>query len=233
MIYAHPDLRIDLCTGLSVLAIAFYNSEVGHAAGQPAVIQTVSNNLLSVFFNVYGKTESEKRVYLVECISAYLKIASTVDVQSSFKSVVGILETSVMNGTCDQVEDPAIPPLSHTAFDLIIIMLPYLTKESLDALYQGLVSGPFLNQEKHAILQKSLQDAACIFYVPAWNRTIDGKERSAIRSFAFRRRLGSYNAWISPSQTAPVHANIAVPAECASRTCFHDCKRSNLVYEGN
>ncbi|KAL0095069.1 NUC173 domain-containing protein [Phycomyces blakesleeanus] len=110
-------------------------------------------NFLAVFFNVYSQIAPVHRGFLSNLIDAYLSITSPQDINITFQKVLGLLSQSLENPEEISPDPAAPPPMAHTMLDLATIMVPFLDFQSIEILYNGVVS-TLIEKENQPTLQK-------------------------------------------------------------------------------
>lgn len=105
---------------------------------------TKATKLLSVLFNVYTQIPMDQRNYVAEAIEPYFNISTTEDMVSTFNKVCSLLrkalDDEIKEGslTRDDASKPqpknAVPKLSVTMMDLIVMMTKYIPSDSHNAL---------------------------------------------------------------------------------------------------
>ncbi|KAI8147991.1 NUC173 domain-containing protein [Fennellomyces sp. T-0311] len=170
LLYSQPDLRPTIAQSLQFLVeknqaltrsaandedlIKAYGISKTQAAENLAYMSKFSVNYLAVFFNVYSQIGAAYRGFLAEVIKSYLSVASTEDVNSTFKKVLGLLSQALESGT-PAIHDPSMPPpMSHTMLDLAVVMVPFLDMESLELLYNGTVTTLLVKEDEPPLQKK-------------------------------------------------------------------------------
>lgn len=121
-----------------------------------------ASNLLSVLFNVFTQTHPEFRGYILETITAYLRITPSADVSKTFNNVSNLLNAELekesqqqqqtknnKKGSSNNKDEQA---MSLTLMDLVIALTPYLSKQSHNSLLAIFVQ--LLQREDSPLLQK-------------------------------------------------------------------------------
>jgi ribosomal RNA-processing protein 12 len=160
LLYKQVDLRSDICKALQTLiesnkAVVVIEAEddlvlqsrVSKIAAQKNLdhLSTFAPNLLAVLFNVYSQTLPQYRGYILQCINAYLGIATAVELTEIFERVTKMLESSLAEaGAQTQAEKQRLkqqnaadkmPHMSHTLMDLVITISIYLPRESFSTMF--------------------------------------------------------------------------------------------------
>lgn len=176
VLYKYVEFRPYICQGMKLLVES--NKElaegkldedilliqrIGKETGQSNLdyLSKFAPNLLSGLFNVFSKTPSEGRGYILECITAYLSITSKTDLENTFNKVATVLHSSLQEeaqakaAAAESKKKPArdeLPPTSTTMMDLIIPMVTYLPQSSHNALLS--IFATLSNESADALLQK-------------------------------------------------------------------------------
>jgi ribosomal RNA-processing protein 12 len=161
LLYKQFELRPDVCRALQTLvesnkAIVAIETEQEDLVLQSRVtkamaqknldhLSTFAPNMLAVLFNVYSQTLPQFRGYILQCINAYLSIASATELTETFERVTKMLESSLAEaGAQTQAEKQKqkqqnaadkMPPMSHTLMDLVITISIYLPRDSFSTLF--------------------------------------------------------------------------------------------------
>ncbi|KAF5103043.1 hypothetical protein D0Z00_000021 [Geotrichum galactomycetum] len=176
VLYKYVEFRPYICQGLKLLVESNKDlaegkldedilliQRIGKETGQSNLeyLSKFAPNLLSGLFNVFSKTPSEGRGYILECITAYLSITSKTDIENTFNKVATVLHSSLQEeaqakaAAAETKKKPAkneLPPTSTTMMDLIIPMVIYLPQSSHNALLS--IFATLSNESAEALLQK-------------------------------------------------------------------------------
>ncbi|KAI9322902.1 NUC173 domain-containing protein [Dichotomocladium elegans] len=172
ILYTQPDLRPTVSQALQNLIdknqtlaksaasdedlVAVYGVSKTQAVENLHYMGKFAVNYLAVLFNVYSQIGTAFRGFLNEVIKSFLSVASTEDINVTFKKVIGLLSQALESPAPPAAvsNDPTIPaPMSHTMLDLSIIMIPFLDPESAQLLYNGTVTS-LIGKEGEPTLQK-------------------------------------------------------------------------------
>lgn len=187
VLYKYVELRPHVCQGLRLLVES--NKEVVEGAVDEDILlmqrfskedakknleylSTFAPNLLSGLFNVFSKTPSESRGYILECITALFDITSPSDIESTFNKVATVLHSSLAEETAAKAASSGkkpkedVPPTTTTMMDLIIPMTPYLPQTSHNALLSIFVTlsdgkvAPMLQKKACRVISKLAETEA-------------------------------------------------------------------------
>lgn len=183
VLYKYVELRSYVCQGLRLLVES--NKELSEGAVDDDILlmqrfskedakknlehlSTFAPNLLSGLFNVFSKTPSEARGYILESITALFGVTSKTDIEATFNKVATVLHSSLAEeakikaASSGKKPKEDVPPTSTTMMDLIIPMTTYLPKSSHNALLSIFVilSGdgvaPMLQKKACRVISKLL-----------------------------------------------------------------------------
>lgn len=154
IVYNYPNMRGYIFNGLRLLVECnrdYVNSVTGNlqllkklskndATNNLHYLSTFSLNILASLFNVFAVTPMDSRVQLLECLKAFLSVTSREDLETTFNRVSSALDDSLKLPLSGSDNDNGIPPTSATMLDIIIQMVPFLPKQSFDALLRIFVT---------------------------------------------------------------------------------------------
>ncbi|KAF9429858.1 hypothetical protein BGZ94_009186 [Podila epigama] len=169
VLYSVPDLRPVICQGLTSLVVrnqaiiaSSESDEVlerkfqitkDEAQRNIELLQQYSRPYLMVFFNIFQTTLPQFRGYLLEVMRMYLSISTSSDLQETFSAVLVQLNTALTTVQAP-IQQGDAPPASHNLMDLADIMVPYVNAQSMESLYDVVVS-LFANDADAALQKKA------------------------------------------------------------------------------
>ncbi|ORY80896.1 armadillo-type protein [Protomyces lactucae-debilis] len=170
VLYKQPDLRVTVCNALQNLCLKpqqLLDSELSDdvltsrfqytrekASGDLKHMKQFAGNFLSVLFNVYSQTLPNYRGNILSTIKAFFTVADSKDISSAFAKVIQTLDESMdvpATGANAGVSE-GMPPVKHTAMDLIIAFVPHLDPKSADLLWEIFVAQ--VSNAQDAVMQK-------------------------------------------------------------------------------
>ncbi|KAI9008807.1 NUC173 domain-containing protein [Phycomyces nitens] len=170
ILYTQPDLRPTIAKALQLLIeknrglaksdASDADLKKAYGVSKTEAIANVHHlskfavNYLAVFFNVYSQIAPIHRGFLSNVIDAYLSITSPQDINITFQKVLGLLSQSLENPEEVSPDPAAPPPMSHTMLDLATIMVPFLDFQSIEILYNGVVSTLLEKEDQHTLQKK-------------------------------------------------------------------------------
>lgn len=181
VLYKYVEFRPYVCQGLRLLVESnkeLVNGSVDEdilllerfskedAQSNLGYLSKFAPNLLSGLFNVFSKTPSEGRGFILESITALFDITLPADIESTFNKVSGILHSSLAEEAAEKAASSGkkpkedLPPTSTTMMDLIIPMTPYLPESSHNALLSIFVTlsdgkvAPMLQKKACRVISK-------------------------------------------------------------------------------
>ena len=221
LLYQQTDLRGDLCRGLQnlvesnqALLAPDLSEDVlqlerrmtrNDAESNVSHLAALANNLLAVLFNVYSRTLPQSRLYILQCINAYLSIAPESDLVSTFDRVSQMLEAELPGidapvPSTQPQQQPSrskLPPTSHTLLDLVIALsvhLPRSTFASLFNLANHVLTNPAILKSDPQLIKKAYK------LIPRLSTSATGTEALRARNSDLRQLI------LNTASTTPVPA---------------------------
>ncbi|GAA5902774.1 hypothetical protein JCM6882_004062 [Rhodosporidiobolus microsporus] len=94
-----------------------------------AHLKSLAQTLLSVAFNVYGKTSRGEGGYVLETVGAFVSILSPAELESTYNSIEKLvdqaLDAAAGQPAISAKEDPTLPP-SHALLDILVALVPHV-----------------------------------------------------------------------------------------------------------
>ena len=122
-----------------------YRLTTGQLRQNIDILSTFSTNFLSILFNVFSQTMPQYRSPIVDCIKAFLSIATaevlssflwltnSQDLKLKFTKVAELLQMNLNNPTTP--EKTELPTLAQAAIDLVNIVIPFLPVDTYEVLW--------------------------------------------------------------------------------------------------
>lgn len=174
VLYTQPSLRPTLLRSLQTLvetsrslstssapaAELLSSFGLDQAAGvrNLAFLKSMAKNLLAVLFNVFSQVGREQRGMVGEVITSYLGVTSEPDINATYTKVVTHLGQALMvpfNKASSGAGPGQASPTSHTMLDLLILLVPFLPKESAQALFAHATGEKLIGSDDPAVQKKS------------------------------------------------------------------------------
>ncbi|GAA5831948.1 hypothetical protein JCM11251_002760 [Rhodosporidiobolus azoricus] len=174
VVYTQPALRPSIFKALqtllsTTLALAHSTSppdllreqfNLTPADGQASLahLKTLAQTLLSVAFNVYGKTSRGEGGYVLETVGSFLSILSPSELESTYNSIEKLvsqaLDAAVGQPAVSAKEDPTIPP-SHALLDILVTLVPHVAgTETGKRLFDFAMQGKVVQSGDQAVQKK-------------------------------------------------------------------------------
>ena len=220
LLYQQTDLRVDLCRGLQNLVesnqallaselsdgVLQIERRITHSDAEANLshLAGLANNLLAVLFNVYSQTLPQSRLYILQCINAYLSITPESDLVSTFGRVSQMLESELPKSNASTSKQPQqeqsrskMPPTSHTLLDLVIAMSIHLPRSSLGALFtlaNHILTNPTILKSDPQLIKKAYK------LIPRLSTSLTGAEALQARNSELRQLI------LDTASTTPIPA---------------------------
>jgi ribosomal RNA-processing protein 12 len=151
----------------------------------------MAKNLLAVLFNVFSQVGREQRGMVGEVITSYLGVTSETDINATYTKVVThlgqALQVPYNKATSGGTGPGQASPTSHTMLDLLILLVPFLPKESAQALFAHATGETLIGSDDPAVQKKSYRVLARLIETkkvlvggegiePFVKRLVDGSE---------------------------------------------------------
>ena len=176
MLYTQPSLRPTLLRSLQTLVetsrslslssapsdslLSSFGIDQAQGKANLEFLRGMAKNLLAVLFNVFSQVSREQRGMVGEVITSYMSVTSEQDINATYTKVVTHLGQALMipfdKGAGGRAGGPgAASPTSHTMMDLLIILVPFLPKESAKALFAHAAGERLIGSDDPAVQKKS------------------------------------------------------------------------------
>ncbi|KAJ6587164.1 armadillo-type protein [Mycena vulgaris] len=171
LLYGQPELRPAVLRALKVMVdsnVAVASGVVDPASTNPSrlspaqatqnieYLRTQAESWLAVLFNVFGSVGRDSRGIVGEVITAWAAIAGEQEIAKAHLKVVELLKANLANQPAQPHRNSSIEGGSEAATtqDLVILLLPNLSRADAQQLFQICLSAPVLSAKDNGVQKR-------------------------------------------------------------------------------
>ncbi|KAF8895689.1 armadillo-type protein [Gymnopilus junonius] len=173
LLYGQPELRLPILKALKMMVdsnlllvetpeeeLASLSTPLSRQEAQEniAFLRTQVESWLAVLFNVYGSVGRDSRSLIGEVINSWASIAGTQEIHGACFKVVQLLKTNLPTAQKAPVgknTNGDMGNMTTTSQDILILLLPQLSKTDLQSLFEFTLSPDVLNCKDNGVQKRA------------------------------------------------------------------------------
>ncbi|PPR02396.1 hypothetical protein CVT26_011364 [Gymnopilus dilepis] len=170
LLYGQPELRPSILKALKMVVdsnlllvetpeedLASLSTPISREEAEDNIkfLRTQVESWLAVFFNVYGSVGRESRSLIGEVINSWASIAGGQEIHGACTKVVQLFKTNLPTAQKVPINPNAdVGNMTTTSQDILILLLPYLSKADLESLFELTLSPEVLNCKDNGVQKR-------------------------------------------------------------------------------